>query len=517
MKINQCVYLASLNIKRNKNRTIRTVIGLSIGLSMIILSLFLILSFRNGLLGYLENNRLFNSINVRYGYNSKLTEDDVEALKKLDGITSTISYRQFTINNKINDGIDIIIGDNTYNISEITMNSVDKITDDEINQYSYEVNNEPFIKYGTSNVNEGEILISNKILNITNHITNETPESIVGKNISILVPKVDNRKEKEYLLKDFKIVGVYNQLNKTKVVNNIRIDDDNTSYLGFEELYNNYEKVLPYGDNFIVNKKSLLEINYITKENKKDIINPITNEISTITNYYDVPEYEYDYYQEEAINNKKVDIAGRSDFFYYTRIYFENFDYALRAYENIKTNYNNEMNINSTNKWNIYDVSLNEDFVEFIVYHRVISNISYFILFISIIITFISLLNIFNTIGYNVHKNESQIGFMKALGLKDKEVFKTYVAEFFIYLFISFIISFFITLIISIITTILINDNFITTRSYVSFVDTKNINIGYYFLSFFIVLLIIGLISYVYTRIITKNVVNNKITVLIKK
>ena len=532
MKIGNAFYLAKLNIKRNKHRTIRTVLGLSIGLILLISALFMIFAFRYGFLGYLENNRIFNSFNLRYGYNSKLTLEDIDEIKKYDGITSTINYRLFGFSklnyNKIEYDVEIIIDDKTYDALEITMSAVDKIVDDEINQYSYEINNKPFIISGTSNVGEGEILISTGMLNYTN----ETAEEIVGKNISIKIPLTPNyyhdengnvylhefKGEMKYLLKDFKVVGVYNQLLKTSKNANMSTDDE-TTYYGFENSGNLYNKMLPYGDNFIVNEKSLLDFNYeiekvIVEKNIPNVSDPVKT-----TLYHYVSEFNPEYYQEEAIKNHKVNIAGKVfEKTYYTRVYFKNFDYSSRAYESIKDKYLNDENIEvAVNKWGITDIAINDDFVEFIVYHRIISNISYFLLFISIIIMFISILNIFNTIGYNIHKNEGYIGFMKALGLKNIDVFKVYISEFFIYLILSFIIAFIISISYSISMTIIVNGNFITSRTLGEFVNSKNINFGYYFLSFGIVILILGLISYMYTRIITRRVVKNKITTLLKK
>ena len=524
MKLNNIFYLSKLNLKRNKKRTIRTIMGLSIGLILMILSIFLIFAFRFGFLGYLENNKLFNSINFKWGYDSGITEEKMDEYKKFKGITSSITYREFEFSGRNNNddlNIKIVIDNITYGTLKVTMSAVDKIEDEDINQYSYEVYNKPFIISGTSNVGEGEILISTGMLNFTN----ETVEGIVGKKISIKVPKaaayyhdedgniyLESSNDLEYLLKDFKVVGVYNQLFKTPITKKYS-SDDTINYETFESKGNNYNKIMPYGNNFIVNEKSILDFNY---DIQNEQVTHISNTGGTLISYNKkyISEYNPKYYQEETIKNHKVNIAGRVfGKTYYTRLFFENFNYSYQAYETLKPKDAQD----NGKTWFISDIAINTDYTEYATYNRVITNISRILPFVSIFILIIVILNIFKIISYNVHSNNNYIGFMKASGLKNKEVLKLYLTEYSIYSSISIIISFIVSIVISLITTIIINNNFITSRTLGEYVDTINIKFGYYFLSFSIVVIALALISYIYTRFITYRVVNDKITVLLEK
>ena len=531
MKIRNSFYLAFLNIKRNLNRTIRTIIGLVVGISLITLSIFFTMSFRYGLLGYLEENRLFNSFNYRYGgaiskANNGLNEDDIEKLKSYDGITSTISYKLFGCLSYKDKYCELIVDNITYDsFTTLTGSAVDKIDENEVNQYSLEYCNEKFIKAGTSTINQGEILLSSNILNRIN----KTADEIIGKTISIKAPYSDTiyyydennnecsyviNNEMKYLIKDFKVVGVYNYFKKRNKNNTISISSGNNKNNNFED-----ERILPYSVDCIVSDDAIQKCNYTIIKEERIISDYIIN----YENKY-VLDKSPVYYEEDALANHKIFNLKNLDYYSYLRVFFKNYDYSSRAYEDIYSNYlDPEKIIYEIENSGIMaytknlDIAINEDFVEFSIYHRVISNISLFLLIISVIILFISIINVFNIIGYNVHKNEANIGFMKAIGLKNKDINKIYLFEFIIYLIISIIISFIITLSLSIVGTNIINTNFKTTRSFAQFTSTNTINIGYYFLSFAIVIIILGIISYIYTLIVTRKVEKSDITYLLKK
>lgn len=492
------LYLANLNLKRNKKRTIRIIGGLSVGISLLIISLYVFFSIYFGLINYVNNDRFVNSVSVDYTNN-----ENRNIFENLDGIINKCNYGiinspglEFDIDGKKYENAVASLG---FSVDELCVNEVENYFEyryNEIirnNRYNTITTEKKFLLAGSSDINDGEILISKFILDSIKVDYKE----VINKKISFKIAKNninnhfyynDGSETKEsvfdedyfYVLKDFTIKGIYNS---------------NCSYY-------------PYSGNYIINSKSIYKPKLIKTENhvdqtisQYDKLLFFQNGKNSSYNYY----YDNDLnYYENIVNNDKKMLAIEGLTYggdlLYERLFFNDFRNTINAYYKLKNLYSNDGVIN-------YQFNSISDLMN---YKNIVDTIIIFFGIISLFIIVISIFGVFSVINYDIEKKKNYIGMLKALGLKNNGVFKLYFSEFSLYVFKSMIISIVLSLIISLAFIFITNFGVL---KYMGF----TISFWYYFLALGIVILFFILISYLYTYIVTKHYVKGKITNLLKE
>jgi len=507
MKIKDYFFLASLNIKRNQKRSLKTIVSLTIGLSFSIISLYIILGFYFGLVNKLDNDKEFNSFSLSYStvpiYSTNRFTGKETLLNyiyaekgefdKLDGLDYVLNYSGCDINLKTYEYSEknpekityVLYDDKKIDLySDLSRSNgrisfIEYLNIEYMNEYVKETYNRNFFIKGNNINNSDEIIVSTEFIKSIGLDIN----TAIGKIITVdsyynsmdFYTSVEDHLEysgnRYNVVNSMKIVGVY------EAVKFFRYE----YYPSGDKIYKLY-KYEPFSSDIIASFDSINNI-VTEKHNDKDVFIKNDTEKSGIN----------------VLNSSKTKDDNLEQTFFSNILYFKDFNYAKAAYNYF---------LNTLNAYQLQNVKINPFFIEYIGLHKTIDSITTFLSIIAIIVVIIALLNIFDIIKYNTIKEKNNIGMMKALGLKDNDSYKVFLHEFSIYMIISGIVSFILTAVIAAIITITTNQNMNLEALHHDI--GANINFWYYFLSLAIVIGGIYLLTYIYLIIVSRKLVKKK-------
>ena len=199
MRYKDYFYLTSLELKRNKKRTIKIISGISIGMTFLIFTLFLIFVTYFTSMSVADDNKALNSITFSINNGNTELKSQYEGL---DGIESIQRYGSVELGYR---GVEIVIDDKSLiNYQMVHGMAVDNINPSFVNYVEPE-----FLVYGKLSINEKEIMISNEYLK--NY--DMSPYDVVGKKIYIRTP-LSTYKYGNYYYENEEEKNVYLELEK---------------------------------------------------------------------------------------------------------------------------------------------------------------------------------------------------------------------------------------------------------------------------------------------------------------
>lgn len=501
MKNRDFLYLALLNSKRHIGSVLRTTFALITSLTFSTLLLFFVFAFYFGTLSNLDNSMEFNHLSFPIskwsnGIYSDIYLDD-EFLSNVDGV-NYITYsnsRKFNSieKEKIDENplleerlIDVEINGNKYPYYEKLEGTLlsSKMDINFLNSYSNEYNNKDFLIAGREIKDTNEIMLSKYFLRnigVTNY------GDILNKNITVY-------ERKSNIIKDYTLCEINNsnktEINKAICICNMTIvgiynEFYRTNKMGFGQI-NVVKKYGPYGKDFIVDSNSVKKIESYNISDKEIVFDK--NESS----FYDI----------------KYEESSNSDYSTVVDMYFDNFNHSSKFYKYMLNEFGNI-------HYSVADRIKTADFyTQYMQFHNTITSITIFLGIISFVVFIIALLNVFEIMGYIAIKKKQNIGMMKILGLKNKDIMKLVLSEFSIIMVISSIISFMISFLVSLIFTLTTNKSF--RYESLDYDIGAYINFGYYFLAFASVFIVISSLAFISSYILTRKLVKEQGIRLIK-
>jgi len=482
-------YLSKLNLKRNKTRTRISISILTIGLLLSSLALFTIMAFYFGSLG-LDYDTNFNSINISHDFeileNEYSMTDYQNEYNRLGGINNIVNCSIISIRSSSTNPVYIYYDNNAISsdMKNINVYSVNNFDAKYIEDYANNNTKKPFLISGKNTINKNEIMLSKNFL-----ILNGLSEDILGKEISIRSyyhnitgtyykdgnDLVEDTFSGYYdFFTDYKVVGIFNSQYKRE--NGVSVP------MG------------PYGADILLSSESVYWANINISHNEKFL---------DFKFVFDKP---IEKIIEEA-KNKNLVFSSNPMNSSEDILYFKSFNYTNNAYNILKTRM-------TTDKFSKV-VSVDPIFDGYASYHAIVNSIMKFLSVIGVLILIVAILNIFNAMKYDISTKSRNIGILKTVGFKDKNILKLKLFEFYNYLFTSMVVSFFVGLVLSIILTIFMNN--MLNYEAIGFDVKAKMDFWYYFIAYFAVLLLIFIVSYIYILIITKKIVKNKPITLLKK
>ena len=501
MKNRDFLYLALLNSKRHIGSVLRTTFALITSLTFSTLLLFFVFAFYFGTLSNLDNSMEFNHLSFSISKWSNETFSDIylddEFLSNVDGV-NYITYsnsREFNSieKEKIDENplleerlIDVEINGNKYPYYEKLEGTLlsSKMDINFLNSYSNEYNNKDFLIAGREIKDKNEIMLSKCFLRnigVTNY------EDILNKNITVYGRKSN-------IIKDYTLYEINNsnktEINKSICICNMTIvgiynEFYKTNKMGSGQL-NVLKKYGPYGKDFIVDSNSVKKIESYNISDKEIVFD------KNGSSFYDI----------------KYEESSNSDYSTVVDMYFDNFNHSSKFYKYMLIEFDNI-------HYSVADRIKTADFyAQYMQFHNTITSITIFLGIISFVVFIIALLNVFEIMGYIAIKKKQNIGMMKILGLKNKDIMKLVLSEFSIIMVISSIISFMISFLVSLIFTLTTNKNF--RYEPLDYDIGAYINFGYYFLAFASVFIVISSLAFISSYILTRKLVKEQGIKLIK-
>ncbi len=391
MKFKDYICLSHLNIKRNKKRSVRTIVSLVFGIAFSVITLYVLIGFNMSALSHLDNDPKFNMFQVNYvdgdimpAYsNYQIPFEDREMIRSYEGIDTILcSKTGQAVMSERKDSVDrnssllsqtaivrydgkeeyIYDGGGIYAISNFDI--------EYFNSYCYKYHGKPFLIDGRFVEKAGEIIVSKDFL-----LSSNIPlDKAIGYSISIDAYNKFNDAYNEY----YDSNGIKMVDRRINIVNDMVI-------VG---IYNNFKDnptpITGYG---IVTEDSFYVPKHHIEKDKKIIIGKES-------------EYNKVYYDEDIFNNENR--VGRiiklipSNKLHTDYVFFNNYKYSHMAYEKLIKSYGDNMVERS--------VKIDGNYDEYISFHNTIDSITAFMSVISIIIFVVAILNCYEIIGYNILK-----------------------------------------------------------------------------------------------------------------
>lgn len=486
--------LACKYLKNNLKTTLISIIPMILSLVFSIVALFILFSFKIGMINNIKEDNIYSSLSVSYddeeGYMNYKYKESIEDNDDLIGkIESLNIYYGFLDNVKIVDNVRIEeliypilkIEDVNYDITVDRHNNIIQF----YNLSSSKCYLEDEVKYMKNN-NYGDLLLAGDYIDNDNRgimvssrlldSLNINYNDIIGKKISYLVSipihygvfydDSPYGHEGEYIniFKDFVVVGVFN-----------------------DNVYNCPTRALGKDSIFWINNKYLDEHNYYDFVEQKGAYfhnDPIL-EAKRIADEGLV--FSGDYLLSKP--NKRTNVLYQ----------YKDFESTYEAYHNI---YRYILE-SSARDYSIYKTKLLDDYLQlYSTFNLIIVSFTT----ISIIIFVATLINMILIIDFQKRKKKYFLNMLRSLGYSKKEVIKIFNYQVNIQYIISALISFVLSFIISLVGTIIWNNKMKQTN----FSDglDYNINLLYFIPAIFIIVIImyfiVKIIIFIY-NLLSKN------------
>ena len=471
-------HLCFIKMKSNKKISLFYILGFFLLLFLLTLLLLILFINNYGLFGKIKNEKINSCIYLQLNdiNNEKFSLNDFETLtenkykiyknyyfnyyyeEKILGKRENIEYPKIILDNKEYYYLGNDVHDTKFIFYDLSKN--EHIFDEEENEYCKKYSDYGSIILGVDTPNKGEVIISSNLLDELQISYDDALNKTISfkqkinlsyelfyNNMNI----TDDYKDEEYIFKDFKIVGIYNSFISKRGIDNFNLVND-----------------------FIFNQNSFYE----------------TLDLKISNNRIDFTRHPHELYQESN-ELKCVNLLSNNNYSNII-IQFDNLDETVKYINKIndytKNKYNQKFDYQATNSLKVY---LN---------YSPIINLGTIILVISEIILFVIIFsNIFINIYYSINKNYKYLKMLKAIGMTDTNIKKTYLFETLIYFILGTIIN------LIVITIMMLTFKSIFSHlSKNTIMESYSLNFIYYYLSFIIVFVLILLFIFIVSLIALK-------------